>query len=231
MGQVIAIMQPYFLPYIGYWQLIKIVDKFVIYDDVNYIKGGWINRNNLLLNGKVFMFNLILSGASLKKLINEVLVNDDQPDFLKTIQRAYGKAPFFKDIFSLMNNIIEFKSKNLGEFIGNSILKIADYLNFNTEFIYSSTIKKDNTLRAQDKIIHICKILGATEYINAIGGQKLYDKELFKQNKIELKFLKTEITEYKQFNNDFIPNLSILDLLMFNSAEKINVMLDKFELI
>jgi len=227
----LAIMQPYFLPYIGYFQLINAVDKYVIYDDVNYIKGGWINRNKLLLNGKEFMFNLILSGASPNKLINEVAVNKNQISLLRTIQSAYGKAPRFNVVFALIKKIIEFEDKNLGKFIGNSLMQIAGYLRFNTEFVYSSEINKDSSLKSQNKVIHICKILGATEYINAVGGQELYSRETFEQNKIKLNFLKTEITEYKQFKNDFISYLSILDVMMFNSVEKINEMLDKYELI
>jgi len=227
----LGIMQPYFLPYIGYFQLINAVDKYVIYDDVNYIKGGWINRNKLLLNGKDFMFNLILCGASPNKLINEITINENQTNFLRTIQSAYGKALYFNNVFALMERIFEFEDKNLGKFIGNSLIQIAGYLKFNTEFIYSSEINKDNSLKSQDKVIHLCKILGATEYINAIGGQELYSKEIFQQNNIELKFLKTEITKYKQFKNEFVPYLSILDIMMFNSVEEINEMLDKFELI
>ena len=227
----LGIMQPYFLPYIGYFQLINAVDKYVIYDDVNYIKGGWINRNKLLLNGKDFMFNLILCGASPNKLINEITINENQTNFLRTIQSAYGKALYFNNVFALMERIFEFEDKNLGKFIGNSLIQIAGYLKFNTEFIYSSEINKDNSLKSQDKVIHLCKILGATEYINAIGGQELYSKEIFQQNNIELKFLKTEITKYKQFKNEFVPYLSILDVMMFNSVEEINEMLDKYELI
>ena len=227
----LGIMQPYFLPYIGYFQLISAVDKYVIYDDVQYIKGGWINRNKMLLNGKDFMFNLLLSGASPNKLINEITVNENQTSMIKTIQSAYGKAPYFNDIFPLMNRIFEFEDKNLGKFLGNSLIQIADYLKFNTKFIYSSEINKDNSLKAQDKVLQICKILGATEYINAIGGQELYSKKDFKQHNIELKFLKTEIIEYKQFKSEFVPYLSILDVMMFNSVEEINEMLDKYELI
>ena len=227
----LGIMQPYFLPYIGYFQLINAVDKYVIYDDVQYIKGGWINRNKLLLNGKDFMFNLLLSGASPNKLINEITVNENQTSLIKTIQSAYGKAAYFNDVFALVKKIFEFEDKNLGKFIGNSLIQIADYLKFNTKFIYSSEIDKNNLLKAQDKVLQICKILEATEYFNAIGGQYLYNKEVFQQDNIKLNFLKTETIEYKQFKNEFVPYLSILDVMMFNSVEEIKVMLDKYELI
>jgi hypothetical protein len=228
----LGIMQPYFLPYIGYFQLINVVDKYVIYDDVQYIKGGWINRNNILLNGQDFRFNLIILSASPNKLINEIFVAENQFNLLKTIESAYKKAPFFSTVFPLAENIINYENKNSAKYIGNSIVKIATYLNIKTEFIYSSEIKEKNCLlKNQDKVINICSVLNATEYINAIGGQALYDKANFEKNHIKLSFIKTKLIEYKQFNNQFIPNLSILDVLMFNSVEEINIMLDKYELI
>jgi len=227
----LGIMQPYFLPYIGYFQLINAVDKYVIYDDVNYIKGGWINRNKLLLNGKDFMFNLILSGASPNKLINEVFVAEDQSKLMKIICNAYSKAPHFNNTFYLLQTIFEFKNKNLEKFIGNSLIQIAKYLNINTEFIYSSDLRKNCSLRAQEKVIHICSILQSTEYYNSIGGMELYDRVNFEAKNIKLYFLKTLPIEYVQFNNTFIPSLSILDVIMFNSVEEINSMLRKYELV
>ena len=227
----IGIMQPYFLPYIGYFQLIKEVDKYVIYDDVNYINKGWINRNNILLNGQKYLFTLSLLGASQNKLINEIAVENNQSKLLKTIENAYKKAPYFENVFAVIQSIFDYENKNLSKFVGNSIIQIADYLDIKTTFVYSSEIEKDNTLKGQEKILQICKILGVTNYINAIGGQELYDKDIFKQNSIELNFLKTEMIEYKQFKNDFVPYLSILDVMMFNPIEEINVMLNKFELV
>ena len=227
----IGIMQPYFLPYIGYFQLIKEVDKYVIYDDVNYINKGWINRNNILLNGQKYLFTLSLLGASQNKLINEIAVENNQSKLLKTIENAYKKAPYFENVFAVIQSIFDYENKNLSKFVGNSIIQIADYLDIKTIFVYSSEIEKDNTLKGQEKILQICKILGVTNYINTIGGQELYDKDIFKQNNIELHFLKTEMIEYKQFKNDFVPYLSILDVMMFNPIEEINVMLNKFELV
>ncbi|HHU17898.1 MAG TPA: WbqC family protein [Clostridiales bacterium] len=227
----LGIMQPYFMPYLGYWQLIKAVDKFVIYDDVNFIKGGWINRNNILLNNQRFLINLLLSGASSNKLINEIKVQGNQTKLIKTIESAYKKAPMFDTVFPLFLQIMSFCNNNLAKFIGNSLIEVTNYLMIETEFIYSSDIEKDNSLRAQDKILHICNLLGAKQYINAIGGQELYDKESFDSQGLKLNFIKSELPPYKQFNNEFIPGLSIIDVMMFNSVEEINGMLDKYELI
>lgn len=227
----IGIMQPYFLPYIGYFQLINAVDKYVIYDDVQFIKGGWINRNFILLNGERFLINLLLSGASSNKTINNIEVQYNQSKLIKTIENAYKKASMFDKVFPVFMNIMEYKEKNLGMFLGNSIIELCNYLSLKTEIVFSSSIEKDNTLKGQDKVLNICKIIGADQYMNAIGGQALYDKENFKKQNIELQFLNTTIIPYHQFNNEFVPFLSLLDVLMFNSTERVNDLLDKFELI
>ena len=227
----LAIMQPYLFPYIGYWQLINAVDTFVIYDDVNYINKGYINRNSILVNGKSQQFTLELIGASQNKLIKEIEIGNNANKILKTIKQSYIKAPLFENVISLLEEILTNKEKNLAKYIGYSLEIISNYLNINTKFIYSSDIKKDNNLKAQDKILDICKKLEATNYINTIGGQELYNKEIFKENGIELNFLKTELVEYKQFKNDFVPYLSIIDILMFNSKDEIKNMLNRYALV
>lgn len=219
------------MPYIGYWQLIKTVDKFVIYDDVNYIKGGWINRNNILVNGDKHMFSIALSGASQNRLINEISISDDFVKFRKTMTMAYSKAPYYTEISQLMDKIIDFPKDNLASFIGNSIGMVCDYLGLETELMMSSSLEKDNSLKAQNKILEICDILNADTYINTIGGQELYDKAAFSEKNITLKFLQSGLIEYKQFKNNFVPSLSIIDVLMFNSAEEVNKMLNKYNLI
>jgi hypothetical protein len=227
----LAIMQPYLFPYIGYWQLINAVDSFVIYDDVNFIKQGYINRNSILSNGKSQQFTLELIGASSNKLIKEIEIGNNVNKILKTIKQSYIKAPFFENVIILLEEILANKEKNLAKYIGYSLEKISQYLEVNTNIVYSSNIKKDINLKAQDKVIDICKNLNARKYINAIGGQELYSKEIFKKNDIELNFLKTEVVEYKQFKNDFVPYLSIIDILMFNSKDEIKYMLSRYELV
>ena len=226
----VAIMQPYFLPYIGYWQLINIVDKYVILDDVTYIKGGWINRNNILLNNQKHLFTVLLSGASSYRLINEINLMPNQAKLMKKLDAAYRKAPYFYEVFELITKIFNYNDKNLAKFVGNSIMLISDYINIKTEFIYSSYLEKDNSLKGQERVLNICNILNATEYINAIGGKSLYNKEKFKANNINLFFINTFPINYKQFNNQFIPNLSIVDVLMFNPVKTIRNMLDNYEL-
>jgi len=227
----VAVMQPYFFPYIGYWQLINAVDIFVIYDDVNFIKRGYISRNNILQNQKAQLFTLELIGASQNKKINEISVGNNSKKLLKTIKQNYSKAPFFNDVFQVLDEILNNEEKELSKFLGFSLVKIAKYLNIDTKFLYSSDIKNDKTFKAQDRLIEMSKILNATGYINSIGGIELYDKEVFSQNDINLSFLKTHEISYKQFNNEFVPNLSIVDILMFNSKDNIKNMLNQFQLI
>lgn len=230
----IGIMQPYFLPYIGYWQLLNAVDKYVIYDDVNYIKGGWINRNRILINKEAKYFNVKLNGASQNKLINEVEVSLDevyQKKLLKTVEENYKKAPFFTEVFPLIQRIVENKETNLAKYLEYSIREICSYLDIKTELLISSNLEKNNFLKGKDKVIEICKKLGGSEYYNAIGGQELYSFEEFKSNGIELKFLKTEEINYQQFSNEFVPYLSILDVMMFNSKEKIKEFLNNYSLV
>lgn len=230
----LGIMQPYFFPYIGYWQLINAVDKYVIYDDVNFIKGGWINRNRILVNNESKLINLKMDGASPNKLINEVGVSNDiifVKKNMKMIENLYKKAPYYKDLYPVIEDIFYYKESNLAKYLEYSLRKICDYLSIKTELIVSSEINKDTKLKGQDKVIEICKLLKANEYINAIGGQELYSVSDFSKEGINLGFLKTGVIKYKQFNNDFVPNLSIIDVMMFNSVEEIKEMLINYELI
>lgn len=227
----VAINQPYLFPYITYWQLINSVDTFVIADNMNYIKKGYINRNNILINGKAHMITLDLVAASQNKLINEIEIGNNCAKILKSIERSYGRAPYFQDVFLLIKSILEFPEKNLAKFITNSLKNISNYLDIDTTFIYLSDIKINKNLKSQDKIIDICERLNAKNYINLIGGQELYSKERFKEHGIKLNFIETETVEYQQFKNEFIPCLSIIDILMFNSKEEVINMLDRYNLI
>ena len=227
----LGIMQPYFMPYIGYWQLMAAVDTYVVYDDVNYIKGGWVSRNNILLNGQKHMFTITLNGASPNKLFNEITIKDDFKKFSRLIESAYKKAPYYNEVSALLERIYSFEDRSLGTFMMNSFQVVLDYLEIDTKLILSSSIEKDNSLKAKDKVKHICHLLGADTYYNAIGGQELYDKDDFKADDIDLQFVKTDLTPYLQFKNEFVMGLSIIDVLMFNSPEEVNNMLKQFTLV
>lgn len=232
----LSIMQPYFLPYLGYWQLIECADKFILYDDVNFIKGGWINRNRYLYQGQAKMFNLIMQGASPYKKINEIELQMPNSSYnpheklLSTIKMAYKKAPMYQEVIPLIENILLFNEENLAKYIENSIRKMCEYLNIDTEILVSSNIEKTPDLTKEKRVIDICKRLGATYYINAIGGKTLYDVSNFRKNGIELRFIKMGEIKYEQFDNHFVEGLSILDVLMFNDLETIKLFLKNYTL-
>ena len=221
----LAIMQPYLFPYIGYFQLIQAADKFVVYDNIQFTKKGWINRNRILVNGKDEFITLPLKKDSDFLNINERKLADtfttDRIKLLRKLSEAYKKAPEFKHVFPLIESLINSNEENLFGFIFQSMQSVCKYLDIKTEFVISSAIPIDHQLKAQDKVIAICKALHASQYINPIGGLELYSKEVFKQNNIELNFIKANAVEYKQFSDEFVSALSIIDVLMFNPKEKV----------
>jgi len=230
----IAVMQPYLFPYIGYFQLIGAVEKFIIFDNVNFINKGWINRNCVLLDGKKYLFTLSLEKASQNKLINQINVLEShkhKEEILKLIYHAYCKASEYDRVYPLIHEIINNNESNLSRFTEAGLRRIAEFLDLDTSFLCASQIENDGSLKGRDKIMAICKRLNADEYINPIGGTELYDKDEFLRKGIRLSFLKTKDIVYPQFKNDFVPNLSIIDVLMFNPKAKIKDFLNDFELV
>ena len=227
----LAIMQPYFMPYIGYFQTMAAVDTYVVYDDVQYIKGGWVSHNNIIIGGEKKMFTIILKGASPNKLFNEVEIGDDFKKFERMLQSAYAKAPYFSEVMPLLHAIFTYDEKSLGKFLLHSYQVLLDYWEIGTKLVLSSELEKECTLKGQDKVLNICKNLQATEYYNAIGGQDLYDKQIFAQHGIELSFVQTQVVSYPQFAPEFIPNLSIIDVLMHNGKAGTKQLLNAYKLI
>lgn len=231
----VGIMQPYIFPYIGYWQLIHAVDRFVILDDVNYIMRGYINRNSILLNGQPYRFIIPIKKASQNKLIMDTQLSfdkDKKSEFLMTIQNAYKKAYYYEPVMSLITEIINNQETDLTKFIQFSIEKIMEYLHIHTELFVSSELKKNQELKAEERIIEICKRLNADIYINPCGGRKLYKHSNFEQKGMKLLFLdtKSECITYSQKQVGFIKNLSIIDIMMFNDVKTIWKFLKGYEL-
>ena len=214
----VGIMQPYFLPYIGYFQLIGAVDLFVVYDNIKYTKKGWINRNRILQNGAYEIFSLPLKNDSdyLDIGERELSIDFNRQKLLNQLKGAYQRAPYFSKTFPLVEEIVLCDDLNLFRFLHHSIVKLCEHLLIKTEIRISSTIPIDHKLKGQDKVLALCKALGSEEYINAIGGLELYSKEAFMQQGIELKFIKSKPFEYQQFSHEFVPWLSIIDVMMFN---------------
>ncbi|HEX8397609.1 MAG TPA: WbqC family protein [Pyrinomonadaceae bacterium] len=228
----IAVMQPYLFPYIGYFQLLNAVDKFVVFDDVNFIKKGWINRNNILVNGQKYLFTVPLKDASQNKLIKEIEIaeGDWQKKFLKTLSQSYKKAEFFDETFALIEKTVYSGESFIAKLILGSLLLLKDALGINTEIVPSSEIYNNRELKAQDRILDICKQEKASEYVNPAGGTELYDRRNFSENGVKLFFLKPQPFTYRQFGDEFVPHLSIIDVLMFNGAAGTRELLSKYDL-
>lgn len=229
----IAIMQPYLFPYIGYFQLLDAVDKFIIYDDVNFIKKGWINRNYILINGQPSLFTIPLKNGSQNELISNVVISYNtawQNKLLKTLEFSYKKAPFYDIVYPLITRIILSDNDFIKDLAYRSLVEISQYLGINTEIIPSSTIYDNRELKGQDRILDICLQNQANTYINPNGGKSLYEESFFKQKEINLFFHQSNPIAYKQFSHDFVPWLSIIDVLMFNPVDAIKRMLDDYQL-
>ena len=230
-------MQPYLFPYVGYFSLIKAVDLFVLYNDVNFIKQGWINRNNLLANGQTQRFTVPLRNASSFSLIRDTEINDTRYPWFKekmykTLEQHYHKAPFYKKVLMMVSGVFEEgnRYKYISELAIESIRGVCWYLDIDTELVESFERYDNEELKREKRVINICEKENADQYINMIGGKELYSKEEFKENNIELKFLKPREIQYKQFNNLFVPWLSIIDVLMLNSPEETNRILKEYDL-
>jgi hypothetical protein len=229
----LAIMQPYFFPYIGYFQLIAAVDTFIVYDNIKYTKKGWINRNRMLQNGKDVMFSLPLKSDSdsLDICSRELAANFNPEKLLNQFREAYRHAPCFGQAFPLLEQIVRHEDKNLFSYLHHSIVSICQHLGITTQILISSGIAIDHDLKNQDKVLVLCEAAGANTYVNAIGGLDLYSKEDFRKRGIKLKFVRSKEFEYAQFGDTFVPWLSIVDVMMFNPVEVIQSQLTQFDLV
>jgi hypothetical protein len=227
----VASMQPYFLPYIGYFQLINTVDVFVVYDNIEFTKKGWINRNRILVNGKDEYITIPLKKDSDFLDVKDRYLSQEWPNerkkILNRITESYRKASHFNIIYPIIERIMMYEDKNLFAFIFNSLKEVNQYLDIKTPLIVSSFISINHDLKGENKVIELCNARKAKTYINPIGGVELYNKETFKNKGLELKFLKANNITYPQFKNDFVPFLSIIDVMMFNSLEDIKVIINK----
>ena len=230
----IGIMQPYFFPYIGYFQLLNMVDKYVVFDTGKFANNKWGVRNRILINGAPGFFRVNTLKASQNKQFNEIKVSKDNEAKKKTIQTleiSYKKAPHFSEVMPILEQFMLSDYDNLSEYNVASIKLICNYLGIQTEILLFSELDCDKDLKREYRIYDVCRVLGGNEYINAIGGTELYDFEEFRENGIELAFLKADDIIYPQFGGEFVPNLSIVDVMMFNSVPEIQDMLNRYTLI
>ena len=230
----IGIMQPYFFPYIGYFQLLNMVDKYLVYDDGLYAKNKWAYRNRILINGAPGYFRVKLLKVSHDQRFNEIRISNEfaeKKKQIRTLECSYAKAPHFSEVMPLLEQFLLADYDNLSEYNVASNRLVCNYLSIKTEILLSSELNTDKTLKKQYSIFEECRVLGGNEYINAIGGMELYDFEEFRENGIELAFLKSDDIIYRQFGKEFVPNLSIIDVMMFNTVPEIQDMLNRYTLI
>lgn len=229
----IGIMQPYFFPYLGYWQIMNAVDKYVVYDNVQYTKKGWFNRNRFLQNGhdELFTINLVKDSDYLDVRDRTISPVFNRKQLVERLKNSYKKAPYFNENFPVVSDIIQCPENNLFQYIYNSINKIHKLFDMKSELIISSSLDIDASLRSANRVKATVLALGGDTYINPIGGTDLYSVDDFKKSGIDLKFHKIDNIEYNQFDNQFIPNLSIIDVMMFNSIDEIKKMMNSYKLI
>ena len=230
----IGIMQPYFFPYIGYFQLLNMVDKYVVYDTGKFSNNKWGFRNRILINGAPGFFRVKTLKASQDKAFNEIRISNDfdvKKKNIHTLECAYKKAPYYSKVMPMLEQFLMGDYDNLSECNVASIRLICNYLGINTEILLYSEMGHESAFRKQYRIFDICRLFGSKEYINAIGGMELYDFEEFRENGIELAFLKSDEITYPQFGGEFVPNLSIIDVMMFNSVPEIQDFLNQYTLI
>jgi hypothetical protein len=231
----IAIMQPYFFPYIGYFQLMNAVDEFIVYDNIEFTKKGWINRNRVLVNGNAEYITLPLKKDSDYLDVKERFLSEswatDRIKMLNRMKESYRKAPHFEQIFPVINHVLIHADTNLFGFIYNSLKELKSLLSIPTVLSVSSEIPIDHSLKAESKVIAICNAKNASVYINPSGGIDLYSESSFMENAIELKFIKAAPEIYNQFDKPHVPFLSIIDVLMFNGVSKTREMLASYQLL
>ena len=228
-------MQPDLVPYRGYFQLIHAVDNFVISGDVQYIQAGWINRNRILMDGEPWVFTFGLKKAPHTLNINERYFSErnkeEKANFIRTIDYAYKKAPCYDQVAILIEEIFANDERNVSRFITKSMEMICAYLGIKTKFSFASDLPKDNSLKRMERVLDINRCFASDHFINPIGGVALYPKEVFADHGVKLNFIKMRDIQYKQFDAPFVPSLSIIDVMMFNSVEEVGRLLGEYDLV
>ncbi|MBT8765796.1 WbqC family protein [Metapseudomonas boanensis] len=234
MSKTIAMMQPYLFPYLGYFQLIAASDLFVLGDDLQYVKGSWVNRNRILVNGEPKFITFPLKKDCHTLNINQRYLSGDIQGELSRIIRmitlSYSRAPFFSEVLPWLEQVMRFPQINLARYAENAIRETCAYLHITTPILRSSDLHLPPPVDHQDRVIQTMEVLGGNSYINPIGGLGLYSPDYFMSRGIKLNFHRIDEIEYKQLTKPFVANLSIIDLLMFNGVDQIQNMLKRFSL-
>ena len=229
---IVAIMQPYFFPYVGYFQLMQAADIFVFHDDVQYIKGGWINRNRILKNNRVEWLTMPVKSASNYLPINQRYFANESATVDRMKRRlaaAYSKSPAFESVASTIFDSLDFPDANIANFNCTSLVALAKRLHITCKFVRSSEIDEPGLLRGQAKVLALCQRFGANTYINPIGGVELYDAHDFAAAGITLSFLRT--TAPPTLTESGPEHLSVIDGLMQRDFHGYGSLLSEYSLL
>jgi WbqC-like protein family len=235
-GLSVAVMQPYFFPYLGYFQLVAHVDVFVVYDDTQYVKQSWINRNRILEHGAATYLTLPVASRSHRDLICEKPLHEPcrhQRKLLTRIRHAYHAAPHLESVVAFLEPLFPGHDETIASFNVRALRALQEFLGVRTRLLLASERAYPRFRTAQERIIRICLEEGAARYVNPIRARSLglYDQAAFTTAGLELSYLSTEAdTRYDQNGGPFISDLSVIDILMFNSPAQTRELLDRFVL-
>ena len=228
-------MQPYLFPYIGYFQLMHAANKFLLLDDVAWINKGWINRNRILVQGQPQYISFPVAGASQNRNIQDldlVAPCTWKNNIEKTLIMAYKKAPQFEHFFPVLQTILRAEIIHLSSYIFQSLQVLCQYMQLHVELVATTSTYPHNGLKGQERILDLCRKEEATVYINPPGGAALYDAKRFQQQGVQLSFLQPALTPYAQKgSNNFIPALSIIDVLMHCDASEVRHQLQQYQIV
>ncbi len=235
----VGIMQPYTFPYLGYFQLINYVDKWVVFDDAQFISKGWVNRNRILhpdIKKEWQYFTVPVKKHSRESRIKAVEINEEKPwrdEFLGKLTSYKKKAPFYAETVEFIGDCISFNGGSLSEWIIYTLENTCAYLNipFDHSVFSETEMSTDNVQHAGQWALEIADTLGADEYVNPPGGYTIFNENEFQEKNIELKFLKPDLIPYVQRRDGFVPGLSIVDVMMWNDKDKIHRLLTDFEIV
>lgn len=228
---IVAIMQPYFFPYIGYFQLMRAVDQFVFYDDAQYMKNGWINRNRIAIGEEEKWVTLPVEHSGLRTKINErhYILKENVEAIKRKLVAAYSRAPNFEKAYRFVCDLLDFDDPNVAVFNTNLLCESAHRLGIDCHFAVSSEIAQSDGRRGEAKVIDMCRALGADHYINPIGGLELYDPRRFSEAGLRLSFLQTTVSPANP--SDDGTHLSIIDTIMRSGWEEARSQLGRYKIL
>ena len=236
-------MQPYFFPYLGYFQLISAVDGMLLYSHVNYIKRGWVNRNRVLARARGPVYVTVpVRDASSHRIIGDVEIDNSTPwksTMLNSIYHEYRRSPHFHQVYTFLEALLTRPYEKLDLLNIDTVRAVVSLLGINTNVSVANEnhIAMERVLentpsaeRKTQRILELCRHEKASTYLNPVGGKLLYDKDVFRRNGVELQFLESIPTPYLQSAPGFVPHLSIIDVLFNCGVEGTRQLLDNYQL-